>query len=590
MAVKASATITISAVVDVAAVYRYYLLQSSTLNLPSKPTTKPPGGNWTDTEPTYTSGSTNTLYFTDLTVFSDGTWSYSSVSRSSAYEAAKEAYNRATAAQTAASSAQADIDGLQIGGANLFLGTKDFSGDRWLSNGVPWWFAEEQYKGFNVFGTTYSYTAYYQNVLCTAGDVFTLSAYIWRRAAAGVAFMCANSDKHGTIVTSQIPNAETYTRVSISFTAQTTGEIHPSFATTVDGQSIRVCAIKLERGNRATDWSLAPEEVNTGIHNAQATANMAWSDIGNLRIGGRNLFTGTRNFDGSDWIDWRISSWTRVSADYNGFAVLERQGTWNGLTQSVEAAANEKFVLSAYIKRDADATVMFYCEGADKNGTNLTASSGTDWKRIEISFTIPTAQSIEPRFENGIDNKKLSICGMMLERGTRATDWSPAPEDSEEQIELRLENVHAQISETADAIRQEVQANYASASGVNQLRQQVTTLAEQTESNFTWTTTKITEMVSDMTAAQEATEEQLALIQTYMSFGQNGLTIGKTGNPFTFRVVNDRLAFYMNDTEVAYLSNNKLYVTQAEILTKMQIGKFAFEPQTNGNLSLIYTG
>ena len=402
--------------------------------------------------------------------------------------------------------------------------------------------------------------------------------------------MCLNSDRHNEIITSQIPSAETYTRVSVSFTAQTTGEIHPSFAATVEGQSIRVCALKLERGNRATDWSLAPEEVDTGIHNAQNTANMALSDIGSLQIGGRNLFTGTRNFDGSDWIEWRISSWTRVPSDYNGFAVLERQGTWNGLTQSVEAAANERFVLSAYIKRDADATVMFYCEGADKNGTNLTASSGTDWKRIEIPFTVPAARSIEPRFENGIDNKKLSICGMMLERGTRATDWSPALEDSEEQLELQLENVHAQISETADAIRQEVQANYASASGVNQLRQQVTTLAEQTESNFTWTTTKITEMVSDMTAAQEATEEQLALIQTYMSFGQNGLTIGKTGNPFTFRVVNDRLAFYMNDTEVAYLSNNKLYVTQAEILTKMQIGKFAFEPQTNGNLSLIYTG
>ena len=58
----------------------------------------------------------------------------------------------------------------------------------------------------------------------------------------------------------------------------------------------------------------------------------------------------------------------------------------------------------------------------------------------------------------------------------------------------------------------------------------------------------------------------------------------------TFRVVNDRLAFYMNDTEVAYLSDNKLYVTQAEILARLQIGKFAYEPQSNGNLSVIYTG
>lgn len=95
MAIKAQSQITLSCVVDVAATYRYYLLQASTLSPPDKPTQKPPGGNWDDTEPSYTSGSTNTLYFVDLTVYSDGTWAYSSVSKSSAYEAAKEAYNKA---------------------------------------------------------------------------------------------------------------------------------------------------------------------------------------------------------------------------------------------------------------------------------------------------------------------------------------------------------------------------------------------------------------------------------------------------------------------------------------------------------------
>ena len=95
MAVKSSATITLSAVVDVIATTRYYLLQSSTLNKPAKPTTKPPTGGWTDTEPAYTSGSTMSLYITDRTDYSDGTWSYSAVSLSSSYEAAKAAYNAA---------------------------------------------------------------------------------------------------------------------------------------------------------------------------------------------------------------------------------------------------------------------------------------------------------------------------------------------------------------------------------------------------------------------------------------------------------------------------------------------------------------
>ena len=112
-----SAIIDLTTVVDVASCTRYYLLQSSTLSPPAKPTANPPSGSWDDTEPTYTSGSTNSLYFCDLTVFSDRTWSYSPVSLSSSYEAAKEAYNRAvsagntaSAAQTAAEQAQESAD------------------------------------------------------------------------------------------------------------------------------------------------------------------------------------------------------------------------------------------------------------------------------------------------------------------------------------------------------------------------------------------------------------------------------------------------------------------------------------------------
>ena len=96
MAVKAAGQITLSSVVDVAATYRYYLLQSSTAAIPSKPTTFPPATTWDDTEPGYTDGSTNSLYTVDCTVFSDGAYLYSAVSLSSSYEAAKAAYNRAT--------------------------------------------------------------------------------------------------------------------------------------------------------------------------------------------------------------------------------------------------------------------------------------------------------------------------------------------------------------------------------------------------------------------------------------------------------------------------------------------------------------
>ena len=188
------------------------------------------------------------------------------------------------------------------------------------------------------------------------------------------------------------------------------------------------------------------------------------------------------------------------------------------------------------------------------------------------------------------DPETTTVHWVKLEKGSMATDYTAAPEDGEASLEQKLASVRAQISTEGDSIRQEVQANYALASDMSQVKSQMGTLSEQSESNFTWAVTRINQMQQDMETAQEATEEQLAVFRTYMTFDEDGLVIGKTGNPFTFRVVNDRLAFYMNDTEVAYLSNNKLYVTQAEIISKLIIGRFAFEPQTNGNLSLIYNG
>ncbi len=148
----------------------------------------------------------------------------------------------------------------------------------------------------------------------------------------------------------------------------------------------------------------------------------------------------------------------------------------------------------------------------------------------------------------------------------------------------------AQIAMTAEQIRSEVKRDYATSDQMSQVTETLSTLAEQSENNFTWTVTKVNEIIEDAAASDNLTREQLNLIHTYMRFGEDGLTIGKAGNPLTFRVVNDRLAFYMNDTEVAYLSDNQLYVTQAEILARLQIGKFAYEPQSNGNLSVIYTG
>lgn len=92
--------------VSVTSTTRYYQLAASK---PSAPTANPPSG-WSTTEPTYTAGSTDSLFFVDLTAFSDGAWSYSAVSQSSSYDAAKIAYDSAITAGQDASAAQKAAD------------------------------------------------------------------------------------------------------------------------------------------------------------------------------------------------------------------------------------------------------------------------------------------------------------------------------------------------------------------------------------------------------------------------------------------------------------------------------------------------
>jgi len=103
MAIKARETITIIKERDVNATWRFYRIAASTA-APSQPTeaqgkayvndqTLPSG--WSVSEPAYDGTSTNSLYTCDLTSFTDGEVGWSSVSKSSSYEAAKQAYNLA---------------------------------------------------------------------------------------------------------------------------------------------------------------------------------------------------------------------------------------------------------------------------------------------------------------------------------------------------------------------------------------------------------------------------------------------------------------------------------------------------------------
>ncbi len=243
MAVRSSATITLSYVVDVWSTTRYYLLQSSTLNKPARPTTNPPTGGWTDTEPTYTAGSTNSLYFTDLTVFSDGTWAYSLVSLSSAYEAAKAAYNKAAAAQTAASDALETVNGLSVGGVNLIDNSDAY---RLVATGADsFWLAADELEPDT------DYTLSVKEVVLEAGS------------AAGVTWKLVNRNTSTAHASGTLDF--TYGRQVRHFKVPSTSgnwELHlyAGISGSTTGVTVQFNKVKLEEGTMATSWSASPDD------------------------------------------------------------------------------------------------------------------------------------------------------------------------------------------------------------------------------------------------------------------------------------------------------------------------------------------
>ena len=111
MAVKGSATVTLSQYRDTESVTRYYKLQSSSMAAPDKPSNVKPNetpAGWAKSEPAC--DITKTLYTCDVTVFSDKTTHVSDVSKSTSYEAAKEAWNKAQTAQNTATEATKTAD------------------------------------------------------------------------------------------------------------------------------------------------------------------------------------------------------------------------------------------------------------------------------------------------------------------------------------------------------------------------------------------------------------------------------------------------------------------------------------------------
>ena len=224
-----------------------------------------------------------------------------------------------------------------------------------------------------------------------------------------------------------------WTRSHITFSNGNTTTTNPVLANAINNANVNA-------SNAVSTANTANSTANT----AKSTADAANNKINNLKVGGRNLWKKTKEYDTQNdtfWVDNNEGHRVHISVPHttvNGFGVQRIATSWVDASQRVTIKPNTYYTLSAYIKWEDStktSTLRFYDSASPQTGSILNSQVGTtDYKRVSVTFNSGNATISTCRFECDTDTAFL-IYGLKLEEGNIATDWSPAPEDTESMID-----------------------------------------------------------------------------------------------------------------------------------------------------------
>lgn len=75
-------------------------------------------------------------------------------------------------------------------------------------------------------------------------------------------------------------------------------------------------------------------------------------------------------------------------------------------------------------------------------------------------------------------------------------------------------------------------------------------------------------------------------IKQYMRYSNGVLELGDASNGYTAKLDSQELGFYDSNTKVAYISNNKLFISNGQITDNLQIGHYQWITDSTGRMSL----
>lgn len=112
---------------------------------------------------------------------------------------------------------------------------------------------------------------------------------------------------------------------------------------------------------------------------------------------------------------------------------------------------------------------------------------------------------------------------------------------------------------------------------------QLLVLTEEIALKFTTVTDSIERVNDDL-------QEKYNTITKYFTFSADGLTIGEIDNPYKIIIDNDRYSMTVNDVEILWIANGKVYTPEISVSKKMDIFGYRIEKDESGNLNCEYVG
>lgn len=319
--------------------------------------------------------------------------------------------------------------------------------------------------------------------------------------------------------------------------------------------------------------------VCTNFDKANSTnpVDYSWNDTaGSVSVGGRNLLKGSK---GPFRPDKKPTNF-----DNN---VLYKTET------SVYLEQNQKYLVSA--KSDGDFTALHNPNNESDNVTlwligdkyqnyQIVSDLKTGTTGTLVTWVKPTG-NYHLRVNTYHRTASKSVWEVKIEKGTVKTDWTPAVEDVQDDIDSKADSVltQAQLNKLNE-VNSVVQAELEAKASLEILNQWVKAYQDfvnannanraQAEKNLADASARVAKLENNLNGMSE----RWNFIDSYMTSSNEGLVIGKTDNSSSMLFSpNGRISMFSAGNEVMYISQGVIHIENGIFSKTIQIGRYREE-------------